>query len=163
MEDESEKRSAAKGQNRARYAAYPAVVGLWVTFAITLVLAAGKTVSLLDDLIAGTKNQDLAIVSVLEIIDAYLLAIVQLIVVFGLYGLFIADLRLPKWLEARTLEDVKKPIVDVLVVFVAIKGIERFLTVHNTREGLESVASVALIILALTAFRAFTKSSAGKG
>jgi len=59
----------------------------------------------------------LAIAGLLEIIDTYLLAIVQLIVVIGLYELFVGPLKVPAWLKARSLDDLEKSIIDVLIIY----------------------------------------------
>ena len=138
---------------RARYLALVAVAGIVTTTVITFGLAIVTTVDLIGDLIGGGWQDKLVVVSILEIIDLHLLAIVQLIVVIGLHELFIGDLDVPEWLGARSLDDLKKPIVDVLIVFVAVKGIERFITADDAVDALVSVAAVAVLILALTGFR----------
>ncbi len=132
------------------------MVGLTATTLVTFGLGIAKTVALADKIAGGGWRDELIIVAVLEAIDTYLLAVVQLIVALGLYELFIGDLDLPPWLEARSLEDLKKPIIDVLVVFVAIKGIERFLLAREPVDALYSVGAVALLIVSLTTFRTLT-------
>ena len=139
-----------------------AVAGLTVTTLATFGLAVAKTASLLAKTIDHGWRDELIVVSVLEAIDIYLLAVVQLIVVVGLYELFIGEIEAPAWLEVRSLQDLKKPIVDVLVVFVAIKGIERFLVADEPADGLTAVAAVALLIVSLTAFLAFTSQRSAK-
>lgn len=139
-----------------RYLALVAVVGLSATTVATFGVAIAKTIALVDKIVSGGWQDELIVVAVLEAIDTYLLAVVQLIVVVGLYELFIGDLDLPSWLEARSLDDLKKPIVDVLVVFVAIKGIEQFLVADEPVDALYSVGAVALLIVSLTAFRTLT-------
>lgn len=145
----------------ARFLAIIAVVGLAATTITTLGLAVAKTVALVGKTVSGWRDE-LVIVAVLETMDTYLLAVVQLIVAVGLYELFVGDLRLPAWLEAQSLDDLKKPILDVLVVFVAIKGIERFLVADKPVEGLYSVGAVALLIGAITAFSAMSARRAAK-
>ena len=139
-----------------RYLALIAVVGLTATTLATFGLAIAKTVSLVNKIAGGGWRDELIFVAVLEAMDGYLLAVVQMIVVFGLHELFIGDLDLPSWLEARSLEDLKKPIIDILVVFVAIKGIEQLLVAAEPVDALYSVGAVALLIVSLTAFRALT-------
>ena len=142
-----------------RFVAILGVIGLSVTTVTTFVLAGMKTATLIGKLFSAKRNDDLLVVKVLEVVDTHLLGVVQLIVVVGLYELFIADLRLPSWLEARTLDDLKKPIVDVLVVFVAIKGIERFLVADEPIDGLVSIGAAALLIAALSLFRSLSARS----
>jgi uncharacterized membrane protein YqhA len=146
----------------ARYLAVIGVVGLTATTLATFALAIAKTVALVDKVARGGWRDALTVVAVLETMDSYLLAVVQLIVVFGLYELFVGDLDLPSSLAARSLDDLKKPIIDVLVVFVAIQGIERFLAADEPVDALYSVAAVALLIAALGAFRTLTAQRSSK-
>ncbi len=139
-----------------RFLVILAVIGMTATTIASFVIAIDKTVSLFEKVLGDGRSDGLVIVSVLEAVDVYLLAVVQLIVAIGLYVLFIGNLRLPEWLIARSLEDLKKPIVDILVVFFSIKGIESFFTARSPLDGLIYVGTVAILIVALTAFRAFT-------
>ena len=70
-----------------RYLAIIAVAGLCATTLATFGIAIAKTFKLLDSLLNGKWRDELIVVSVLEAVDVYLLAIVQLIVVVGLYEL----------------------------------------------------------------------------
>lgn len=130
-----------------------AVAGLTVTTAVTFAWAIAKTVRLIGTLLDGGWRNDLSMVDLLEVIDTYLLAIVQLIVVIGLYELFIGALDVPDWLKARSLEDLKKSIVDVLIVFIGVKGVERLVAVQEPIDTLTYTAAVAILIAALSLFR----------
>jgi uncharacterized membrane protein YqhA len=138
-----------------RWLAAVAVLGLTATTVATFGLALAKTVKLIDSYLSGGWRDELAVVALLEAVDTYLLAVVQLIVVLGLFELFLADLDVPEWLEVKGLDDVKKPIVDVLIVFIAIQGI-RAVLVQSPADALRSTAAVALLIISLTAFRSFS-------
>ncbi len=148
---------------QARYVVLLGVVGLLTTALATFALAIFKTIKLVSNLFSGGWADELMVVAVLEAVDSYLLAVVQMIVVFGLYELFVGDLDLPGWLEVRSLEDLKKPIVDVLVVFVAIKAIERYLLAGDAGDALVSAAAGAVLILSLTAFRVLAAPKGAPG
>lgn len=143
-----------------RYLALGAVVGLGVTTLATFGVAVSKTVSLVGKVVSGGRQEDLVIVSVLEAVDTYLLAVVQLVVLVGLADLFVGARGLPAWLVTRSLEDLKKPIIDVLVIFTAIKGIEKLLVATDPMDALQSAGAVAVLVLSLTAYRKFTAPSA---
>jgi uncharacterized membrane protein YqhA len=138
---------------RVRYLVVVAVAGVTITMAATFALAIAKTVELIGTLLDGGWRSDTSMVDVLEVIDAYLLAIVQLIVVIGLYELFIGALDVPDWLKARSLDDLKKSIVDVLIVFVGVKGVERLVAVKEPMDALTYTAAVAILVAALSLFR----------
>jgi len=145
----------------ARYLVLAAVVGFTALSVATFVWGGAKTVLLFSDLLDGAWRKDYTLVKLLQVIDTYLLAIVQLIVAFGLYELFIGDLDLPDWLQIRSLDDLKKSVVDVLVIFVAIKGVEVLFDDSASADRLRSVGAVALLIATLTLFR-FVKATTGK-
>ena len=106
--------------NQARYLVLIAVAGLTVLSVATFAWAIAKTVKLFGALLDGGWRGDVALVDLLGVIEMYLLAIVQLIVAIGLYELFVGDLDVPNWLEVTSLDDLKKSIVDVLVVFLGV-------------------------------------------
>lgn len=136
-----------------RYVVVIAVAGLTLTMSVTFAWAIAKTVRLMGTLLDGGWRSDLSMVDLLEVIDTYLLAIVQLIVAIGLYELFIGALDVPDWLKARSLEDLKKSIVDVLIVFIGVKGVERLVAVQEPIDALTYTAAVAILIAALSLFR----------
>lgn len=138
---------------RVRYLVVVAVAGLIVTMTVTFGWAIAKTVRLIGVLLDGGWRSDLLMVDLLEVIDTYLLAIVQLIVAIGLYELFIDALNVPDWLKARSLEDLKKTIVDVLIVFIGVKGVERLVAVQEPIDALAYTGAVAILIAALSLFR----------
>jgi uncharacterized membrane protein YqhA len=110
---------------QVRHLAVVAVAGLTVTMAVTFAWAIAKTVRLIGTLLDGGWRNDLSMVDLLEVIDTYLLAIVQLIVVVGLYELFIGALDVP----------------------------ERLVAVQEPIDALTYTAAVAILIAALSLFR----------
>ncbi len=136
-----------------RYLVVVAVAGLTFTMAVTFAWAIAKTIRLIGTLLDGGWRSDLTMVDLLEVIDTYLLAIVQLIVVIGIYELFIGALDVPDWLKARSLEDLKKSIVDVLIVFIGVKGVERLVAAQDPIDALVYTGAVAILIAALSLFR----------
>lgn len=146
----------------SRYLVLGAVLGFALLAIATFVWGGAKTVLLFSDLLDGAWRKDFSLVKLLQVIDTFLLAIVQLIVALGLYELFIGDLDLPDWLHIRSLDDLKKSVVDVLVIFVAIKGVEVLFDSGTSADRLRSVGAVALLIGALTMFRLVKVVSARK-
>jgi len=137
----------------ARYIAIIAVIGLLVTSVATFGWSIARTVLFVDDLFQGKWRSDDQVVSLLKTIDTYLLALVQFIIVIGLYELFIGELDVPQWLKIDSLDDLKKSIIDILVIFVAVKGIEGLLKQKDPLDALTFVGASASLILVLTVFR----------
>ncbi len=136
-----------------RYIAIIAVVGLLATSLATFGWSVARTVLFVSDLFEGKWRSDEQVVSLLKTIDTYLLALVQLIIVVGLYELFIGELDVPEWLKIDSLDDLKKSIIDILVVFVAVKGIEGLLKQKDPLDALTFVGAATSLILGLTLFR----------
>lgn len=137
----------------SRFLVVIAVVGLLVTGIATFGSAGAKSVEFVGNVFDGDWRKDALVLDLLKVIDTYLLAVVQLIVVIGLYELFIGELEVPEWLRVDSLDDLKKAIIDVLVVFIAVKGIEGLLSKGDPLDVLAYVGAVSLLILVLTAFR----------
>jgi uncharacterized membrane protein YqhA len=139
--------------NRSGLIVHIAVAGLFVTTLATFGWAIARTVQFVIDLLSGSWDDALLVVDLLEVIDTYLIAIVQMIVVIGLYELFVGDLDVPDWLEARSLDDLKKSLVDVLIVVLAVKGIEKLIAAKQPVDALYYAGAVAIMVVAFTLFR----------
>lgn len=137
----------------ARYIAIIAVVGLLATSVSTFGWSVARTVLFISDLFDGKWRTDEQVIALLKTIDIYLLALIQFIMVIGLYELFIGELDVPEWLRIDSLDDLKKSIVDILVIFVAVKGIEGLLKQKDPLDALTFVGAAASLILVLTLFR----------
>lgn len=146
---------------KSRYLVVIAVIGLLVTAIATFGAAGAKSVDFVGNVFDGQWRKDAMILDLLKVIDTYLLAVVQLIVSIGLYELFVGEVSVPEWLRVDSLDDLKKAIIDVLVVFVAVKGIEGLLSKGDPLDVLTYVGATGILILVLTAFR-IAKVAAGK-
>ena len=75
---------------------------------------------------AHLDSGDQALVAVLQSMDAFLIALVLLIFSFGVYKLFIAEIKTPKnlpgapWAQITSIEGLKKVLVEVILVILAV-------------------------------------------
>jgi uncharacterized membrane protein YqhA len=136
-----------------------AAVALFVTALITFVWGCFKVVDFVDLLLDDGTESDLAIVSVLEVIDVYLLGAVLLILAVGLVELFVTPLRLPEWLVIESLTDLKAKLIDVVQLVAAIKFLEKLITAKEPLDVLWYALAVSVVILALLAVRYVQKQS----
>lgn len=137
----------------SRLLAMIAVAGMLATCLATFGWSIARTVLFVSELFDGKWRTDMQVVSLLKVVDTYLLALVQLIIAIGLYELFVGVLDVPEWLKVESLDDLKKSIIDILVVFVAVKGIEGLLKQDTPLRALTFVGAAASLILVLTLFR----------
>lgn len=61
------------------------------------------------------------VVTILTAVDTLLLATVLLVIGYGLYELFVdTNVKLPPWLEIRSLDDLKAKLIGVVVAIIAV-------------------------------------------
>ena len=90
--------------------------------------------------------------SLVQVMDAFLIASGLLIFAVGLYELFVGELELPGWLEIHDLEALKGRLVGVIILVMAAAFVERLETHEDPREVLYSGVPVALVTAALVLF-----------
>lgn len=90
--------------------------------AVTLTTMAGiQTVTTIGHALAGELAKKEAVLEFIELADVFLLSTVLYIMALGLFELFIDDsLPLPAWLEIHSLDDLKKKLVGVVAVVLAV-------------------------------------------
>ena len=135
----------------ARYLVIVAVVGIAIQAIATYGWAVAITVDFVNDLLSSSAwQQDDTVVELLQVLDLYLIGTVLLITAIGLYELFIGDVQLPDWLVIRSLSDLKSKIVEVIVLVIGIKFVEKLVTVKDPIDvlwyGLGSAAVMAVLI-----------------
>ncbi len=128
-----------------------AVVGIAIQAVATYGWAVWITVDFVYDLLSTSAwQQDDTIVELLQVLDLYLIGTVLIITAIGLYELFIGEVQLPAWLVIRTLSDLKTKIVEVIVLVIGIKFVEKLITVKDPIDvlwyGLGSAAVMAVLI-----------------
>lgn len=135
----------------SRYLVIVAVVGIAVQAVATFGWAVAKTIEFVYDLVATTAwKQDDTVVELLQALDLYLVGTVLLITSIGLYELFIGEVKLPEWLVIRNLSDLKTKIVEVIVLVIGIKFLEKLVKGGEAIDilwyGLASAVVMAVLI-----------------
>jgi uncharacterized membrane protein YqhA len=93
------------------------------------------------------------VVSMIEVIDLFLLGTVFYITSLGLYELFIDEhIEVPKWLEIRTIDDLKARLISVVVVVLGVVFLGQAVSWDGESNLLNFGASIGLVIASLTFF-----------
>lgn len=130
------------------------VIGLFIaalflsieTFLETLVYVG---TALVDDSVLQSQ----ALVQIIECADHFLLAIILYIMSVGLYSLFIdSDIKLPKWLQIHTLDDLKEKLIGVIVVIMGVFFLGRLLDGGSGDDLLRIGAGIGVVVFALGYF-----------
>ena len=135
----------------ARFLVVVAVAGVLLQAVVTYAWAIAKTVDFGLDLARSDAWEDAdTIVVLLETLDLYLIGTVLLITAIGLYELFVGDVDLPAWLVIDDLTALKAKIVDVLVLVIGIKFLQKLVTSTDAQDvlwvGLGSAAVSAVLV-----------------
>ena len=134
-----------------RYLVIVAVVGIAIQAIATFGWAVWITIDFVYDLLTTSAwQQDDTVVELLQVLDIYLIGTVLLITAIGFYELFISEVQLPGWLVIRNLSDLKTKIVEVIVLVIGIKFVEKLVMAKEPIDvlwyGLGSAAVMAVLI-----------------
>lgn len=141
----------------SRYLIIIAVIGALIAATSLLVYGFLEAVTLVWSLIesgeVSRKGAKAMAVEFIEIIDLFLMGTVFYIIALGLYELFIDNsIRLPEWLEIRTLDDLKNKLIAVVVVVLAVLFLGQAITWDGNRDLMGFGIGIAAVIAALTWF-----------
>ena len=93
------------------------------------------------------------VVSLIEIIDLFLLGTGFYVIALGLYTLFVDDhLPLPVWLEIHTFDDLKAKLISIVIVVMGVTFLSQTVRWDGERDLLGYGLAVGLVIVALTYF-----------
>ena len=91
-------------------------------------------------------------IALVEIVDAFLVAITLLIFGLGIYELVVTDLPLPDWMQIHNLHDFKSKLGGLLVLVMAVKFLEKLAEWKNGQETLFFALAIGVIAAVLIAF-----------
>ncbi len=144
---------------KSKYLSLLAVMTLLLTFALSLFWGIAQAIKAWGKIILSWGQSQDIIVSILKLIDAFLVAMVLYILAASLYELFVGKLELPSKLVARSLTELKSKLSGVIVLVLAVHSVEVIFDEGIT--GLEmvwQVVAMSLIAIVLIAFSYFGTS-----
>ena len=139
-----------------RYLILIAVVCSFIAAVLALVYGGLQTFNSVGVIISqgeiSSKNSKKLVVSMIEVIDLFLLGTVFYITALGLYELFISDnIDVPEWLEIHTIDDLKGKLISVVVV-LGVLFLGQAVTWDGETNLLPFGASIGIVIASLTYF-----------
>ena len=94
-----------------------------------------------------------SVVSILTAVDTLLLATVLLVIGYGLYELFVdSSVKLPPWLEIRSLDDLKAKLIGVVVAIVAVVFLGYLVDANEAIDVMYIGAGAGAVVIGLAAF-----------
>lgn len=142
---------------RSRFLVLIAVTGSFLAATSLLLYGGFEVIALIWEAVTygavSSKGAKALALSMIEVVDLFLLGTVFYIVALGLYELFIDDtLELPSWLEIHSLDDLKNKLVGVVIVVLAVLFLGQIVAWDGRRDLLGFGAAIAMVIAALTWF-----------
>ncbi|MHC1740120.1 MAG: YqhA family protein [Anaerolineaceae bacterium] len=144
---------------KSKYLSVLAVVALLITFALSLFWGISQAVKAWKMIILSMGQSSEIILSILKLIDTFLVAIVLYILAASIYELFVSKVGLSSKLVARSLSELKIKLSNVIVLVMAVHFVEVIFEEEIT--GLEKVwqaIAISLVSIVLIAFSYFGAS-----
>jgi uncharacterized membrane protein YqhA len=138
-----------------RYLAIIGVISLLVSGLAAFGWGVTKTVDAVSLIVTSLGQAEDITIALVEIVDAFLIAITLLIFALGIYELVVSDLPLPDWMEIHNLHDLKSKLGGLLVLVMAVKFLEKLAEWKDGQETLFFALAIAVIAAVLIAFSAF--------
>jgi uncharacterized membrane protein YqhA len=144
---------------KSKYLSLIAVFTLLLTFALSLFWGIAQAVKAWAKIILSLGQSADIILSILKLIDTFLVVIVLYILAASVYELFVGKVELPSNLVARSLGELKSKLSSVIVLVLAVHFVE--VVFDEGIAGLEKVwqaIAIALVAGVLIAFNYFGAS-----
>ena len=135
-----------------RYLALIGVLALLVAALAAFGWGIAKTVEAVSLVVSSLGSDPGIIISLVEIVDAFLVAMALLIFSIGIYELFIGELGVPDWMKIHNLHDLKTRLGSILILVMAVKFLEKLAEWKNPQDTLFFALSITLISGILIAF-----------
>ena len=137
--------------------AVPAVTSIVASF-VLMGIGVWEVVMSIVHLIDTSVSIKLTVVAILTAVDTFLLATVLLVIGYGLYELFVdSEVKLPEWLEIRSLDDLKTKLIGVIVAILAVVFLGALVDRSDANSVMLIGAGVGAVVIGLAAFTFATK------
>lgn len=136
-----------------KFFAILAVFGILLIGFGVLVYSGHETFQVLTTMLNFKTGSEKVVSDALHTIDLLLLGVVIIIIGFGLFELFIFNIKnLPKWLAIKDLDQLKGMLVKVAIVVISISFTSKIVTWDGETDILGYGLGLGAVILALSYF-----------
>jgi uncharacterized membrane protein YqhA len=136
----------------SRYMILLAVISSLFAAAAAFLLGTWRTAMVLTEIVRTDGKGRLISVSLIELMDKFLIAAGLYIFAVGLYEIFLGDLQLPKSLTVHSLHEIKGRLSAIIILVMAIVFLEHVVEWQDPRGTMYFAIAISLVSLALLAF-----------
>jgi uncharacterized membrane protein YqhA len=108
----------------SRYLNIVIVILLLITFIFALIWAGARAVTAWLGIVSGAMQGTAISLQLIEVMDAFLVAIVLYLLATGIYELFIGDLALPDWMEVHSLNELESKLTSMIFLVIVVRFLE---------------------------------------
>jgi uncharacterized membrane protein YqhA len=148
--------------DRAKYVSLVGVISLLLAAVAAFGWGAAKTVKTILLIITSYGQDPYITVSLIELVDAFLIATALFIFAASMYRLFISDLALPNWMLANNLYELKDKLGGVIILVMAVKFLEHLVEWRDAYGTLLFAVAVAVVSAAIIAMSYFNEKDKHK-
>lgn len=147
------------------WARYSIVFGVFSSLVLSVAIVIASAVRAATSIfvalsqLTDPKTAKQLAVSGIEVVDLLLISTVLYMIATGLYELFIGDVNLPVWISVTSLNDLKNKLLSVIVVVLAVTFLIQVVSWDGATNLLPFGASIAAVVLALTAFSLMSRNT----
>ena len=137
----------------SRYLNILIVILLLITFVFALIWAGARAVTTWVGIVSGATQGTAISLQIIEVMDAFLVAIVLYLLATGIYELFIGDLTLPDWMEVHSLNELESKLTSMIFLVIVVRFLEvLFQEGRSSMDTLWLALATAVIGAVLIAF-----------
>ena len=116
-----------------------------------------QTITVITIILTSYGQDPHIAISLIEIVDGFLIAIVLFIFAVSMYELFIDKLALPDWMLAHDLYELKAKLSGVIILVMAVRFLEHLVEWKDPYGTLFFGIAVAVVSATLIALSYFSK------
>ncbi len=137
---------------KSKYLILVAVISSLLASVASFAWGAIKSFKVIVNLFASLESETAYTVSLIELMDVFLIATVLFIFSLGMYELFIGKLNIPEWLVIKNLHDLKVKLSSVVIMVMGIIFLKHLVEWQDPQGTLFFGLGVAVVTAALIAF-----------
>lgn len=137
---------------KCKYLALIAIVSTLAAAVAAYFWGGLKTIKALTSMLTGHASDVAIMLSLVELMDSFLIATVLFIFAIGMYELFIGKISLPDWLIIKNLNDLKIKLSSVIVLIMGILFLKHLVEWDDPMGTMFFGIGVAAVSGALIAF-----------
>lgn len=137
---------------KSRYLVLFAVISTLVASAAAFAWGAYKTALVLYQALLTKIDDGVVTVSLLELMDKFLIAVGLYIFSLGMYELFFRPLNLAPWLVVHNLHEIKARLSSIIILVMAMLFLEKLVLWQDPQGTMYFAIAIGIVTVALIAF-----------